>query len=429
MLSAPQDSSPRNRLALDWKPPVRAEGSDAKRASSRFSANRKHGATPPGPFRRQHMWRAFAIFIFALTAWAQEPHPILALGSPAPNFELPGVDGAIHKLADYSSSAILVVVFTCNHCPIAQMYERRITQLAADYRDRGVAVVAIQPNDPTAIRIDELDSSDISDSLEEMKIRAEHKHLTYPYLYDGETQSVTEAYGPQATPHAFVLDRDRRLRYEGRIDNSYRIELANTHDVRDAIDALLAHREVAVKHTGVFGCSTKWKEKQTSRLEALRKIESRPVPLDLASAADLKALRANPTGKTLLVSFWATWCGSCIHEFPDFEDTFRMYGGRDLELVTVAANMPNEKNSVLHVLQKMHATSRNLLFASEDTAALQAAFDPAWESAVPYTVLIAPDGKVLYKKQGSVDMLELRRTILANLPSDYEGFNKYWLEQ
>lgn len=375
------------------------------------------------------MGRVFAFLILAVTAWAQEPHPILALGSPAPNFELPGVDGRIHKLADYSSSPVLVVVFTCNHCPIAQMYEGRITQLAADYWDRGVAVVAIQPNDPKAITIDELDSSDVSDSLEEMKIRAQYKHLTYPYLYAGETQSVTEAYGPQATPHVFVFDRDRRLRYEGHMDNSYRAELVRTHEVRDAIDALLAHRVVAVKHTGVFGCSTKWKEKQTARLEALRKIETQPVHLDMASAADLRALRANPTGKTLLVSFWATWCGSCIREFPDFQDTFRMYGVRDLELVTVAANMPDEKNTVLHMLEKMHATSRNLLFANADTAALQVAFDPAWESAVPYTVLIAPDGKVLYRKQGSVDMLQLRRTILANLPSGYEGFNKYWLGQ
>jgi peroxiredoxin len=375
------------------------------------------------------MWRVFAFFVLALTASAQQMHPILALGSPAPNFELPGVDGAIHKLTEYSSSPVLVVVFTCNHCPIAQMYERRIAQLAEDYKDRGVAVVAIQPNDPTAIRIDELDSSDISDSLEEMKIRAQYKHLTYPYLYDGETQAVTEAYGPQATPHVFVFDGDRRLRYEGHLDNSYRTEMVKTNEARDAIDALLAHREVAVKHTGVFGCSTKWKEKQAARLETLRKIESQPVRLDMASAAELKALRANSTGKTLLVSFWATWCGSCLHEFPDFEDTFRMYGVRDLELVTVAANMPDEKATVLHVLEKMHATSRNLLFDSDDTAAMQAAFDPAWESAVPYTVLIAPNGKVLYQKQGSVDMLELRRTILANLPSDYEGFNKYWLEQ
>lgn len=372
------------------------------------------------------MWKVLLLLALAPAAWAGTSHPILSLGSAAPNFELPGVDGKIHRLADYASSPVLVVVFTCNHCPIAQMYERRIMQLAADYRDRNVAVVAIQPNDPKAITIDELDSSDMSDSLEEMKIRAEFKHLTYLYLYDGETQSVADAYGPQATPHVFVFDRDRRLRYEGRMDNSYRVELVKTHEARDAIDALLAGREVAVKHTGVFGCSTKWKEKQAARLETLRKIESQPVQLEMASAEDLRKLRANPTKKTLLVSFWATWCGSCMHEFPDLQDTFRMYGARDLELVTVAANMPDEKNSVLRLLEKMHATSRNLLFASADTAALQAAFDPNWESAVPYTVLIAPDGRVLYQKQGAVDILELRRTILASLPSDYEGFNKYW---
>ncbi|MGO8813529.1 MAG: redoxin family protein [Terriglobia bacterium] len=375
------------------------------------------------------MWKILLLLALAPAAWAGTSHPILPPGSAAPNFELPGVDGKIHKLADYASSAVLVVVFTCNHCPIAQMYERRIMQLAADYQDRSVAVVAIQPNDPKAITIDELDSSDISDSLDEMKIRAEFKHLTYTYLYDGETQSVAEAYGPQATPHVFVFDRDRRLRYEGRMDNSYRAELVKTHEARDAIDALLADREVAVTHTGVFGCSTKWKEKQAARLETLRKIESQPVELEMASAQDLKNLRANPTKKTLLVSFWATWCGSCIHEFPDLQDTLRMYAARDFELVTVAANMPDEKPGVMSLLEKMHATSRNLLFASDDTATLQAAFDPKWESAVPYTVLIAPDGRVLYQQQGSVDILELRRTILANLPSDYDGFNKYWSRQ
>jgi peroxiredoxin len=373
------------------------------------------------------LYRLSAIVAISLAAWGQQTHPILALGSTAPDFELPGTDGAIHKLSDYSASRVLVVIFTCNHCPIAQMYEPRIAQLSADYRERGVSVVAIEPNDPKAITIDELDSSDISDSLEEMKIRAEYKHLAYPYLYDGETQSVTNAYGPQATPHAFVFDSDRRLRYEGRVDNSYRSELLTTHEVRDAIDALLTHREPAVKHTGVFGCSTKWKEKHAAQVETLRKIESQPVHLEMVSALDLKKLRINPDKKMLLVSFWATWCGSCIHEFPDLEDTFRMYSMRDLDLVTVSANMPDEKDSVLRVLQKMHATSRNFLFDSNDTAALQAAFDPTWESAVPYTMLIAPNGKILYQRQGSVDILELRRTILANLPSDYEGFNRYWL--
>jgi len=374
------------------------------------------------------MGRMFLTLLLAGAAYGQTNHPILALGSPAPDFSLPGVDGKNHSLSDYAASPILVVVFTCNHCPIAQMYEQRIQQLEADYRDRGVAVVAIQPNDPKAIRIDELDSSDISDTLEEMKIRFAYKHLHYPYLYDGDTQSVTRAYGPQATPHVFIFDKDRKLRYEGRMDNSYRKEMVNIQDAHNAIDAILANRQVPVKHTGVFGCSTKWQEKSASRVEALRKIEEQPVKLEMASAADLKRLRETPAKHMLLVSFWATWCGSCIDEFSDFEDTYQMYKDRDLELITVSANMPDEKAGVLKMLERKHATSRNLLFASNQTAALQAAFDPTWESAVPYTVLIDADGKILYKNLGSVDMLELRRTILANLPSDYIGFNQYWQE-
>jgi peroxiredoxin len=372
------------------------------------------------------MWRLIFPLLLSISASAETSHPILMIGSPAPDFSLPGVDGKIHRLADYASSPVLVVVFTCNHCPIAQMYEQRIEQLQEDYRGRGVAVVAIQPNDPKAIRIDELDSSDISDTLDEMKLRVAYRHLTYPYLYDGETQSVTRAFGPQATPHVFVFDKERKLRYEGRVDNSYRIELVKTQDARNAIEEVLAGRRVAVQHTGVFGCSTKWQEKSESRLAALRKIEAVPVKLEMAGAADLKKLRENPGRRMTLISFWATWCGSCIDEFADFQETFLMYQVRDFDLVTVAANMPDEKNSVMKMLEKKHATSRNLLFASEDTAGLQAAFDPEWQSAVPYTVLLNADGKVLYKNLGTVDMLELRRTILANLPSDYIGFNRYW---
>jgi len=372
------------------------------------------------------MRHAFLFLLITSTVWGQGSHPILPLGSPAPDFALPGVDGNTHRLSDYAASPILVVVFTCNHCPIAQMYEQRIQQLDDDYRNRGVSVVAIQGNDPKAIRIDELDSSDISDTLEEMKIRVAYKHLRYTYLYDGETQSVARAYGPQATPHVFIFDKQRKLRYEGRIDNSYRIEQVKTQDARNAIDALLANQDPPVKHTGVFGCSTKWREKEASRKEGLRKIDEQPVQLEMATADDLKKLRTNPTKHMLLVSFWATWCGSCIEEFADFEETYQMYKVRYLDLVTVAANMPDEKTSVMKMLEKKRATSRNLLFASEDTAALQRAFDSTWESAVPYTVLLDENGKVLYRNLGSVDILELRRTILANLPSDYIGFNKYW---
>jgi peroxiredoxin len=378
--------------------------------------------------------KAFALIFLAasatLYASAQTTHPILPIGAPAPNFSLPGTDGKTHQLSDYSASPVLVVVFMCNHCPIAQMYEQRVQQLANDYAAKGVAVVAIEGNDPKALRIDELDSSDISDTLDEMKTRVAYKNLTYPYLYDGDTQSVTRAYGPQATPHVFVFDQDRKLRYEGRFDSNFRIESVKSREAIDAIDALLAHKEPAVTHTGVFGCSTKWAEKKAQSDESMRKIESQPITVEMATADDLKKLRANVgTGKYVVVNFWATWCGSCVHEMPELQDTFRMYNVREFDLVTVSANQPDEKPGVLKMLEKWHATSRNYLFASDDTAAMQKAFDPTWESAVPYTVLISPDGTILYKSVGSIDILDLRRKILAALPSDYLGFNKYWSGQ
>jgi peroxiredoxin len=374
----------------------------------------------------KEMLKVIFLFIVLVASMAAETHPILPIGSAAPDFALPGTDGNIHRLSDYAASPILVVAFTCNHCPIAQMYEQRIERLAADYKDRGVALVAIQPNDPKALRIDELDSSDVSDSLDEMKIRVGYKHLTYTYLYDGDTQQVARAYGPQATPHVFIFDEKRRLRYEGRIDDSYRTELVKTQDARNAIDALIANREVPVTHTGAMGCSTKWSEKSADRIATLQKIEEQPVTVDLVSIIDLDKLRTNPSHQMMLVDFWATWCGSCIAEFADIQDTFRMYSDRDLSLVTVSVNMPDEQASVLRFLQKKHATSRNLLFSSTDTVGLQKAFDPAWDSAVPYTILLSGDGRVLYKQMGSADILELRRTILANVAAEYAGFNEYW---
>src|SRR6202012_1999621 len=142
--------------------------------------------------------------------------------------------------------------------------------------------------------------------------------------------------------------------------------------------------------------------------------------------ADLQKLRTNPSHQMMLVDFWATWCGSCVVEFPEIENTLRMYSDRDFSLVTVSANMPDEKAGGLRFLQEQHATSTNLLFGSDDTTAMQTAFDPAWASAVPYTVLLSGDGKVLYKKLGTLDMLELRRTILATVSAEDEGWASYF---
>ncbi len=376
-----------------------------------------------------------AVLVLCLQMSAQEPrltpqvsqaHPTLAIGSQAPDFSLPGIDGRIHKLADYKDP-ILVVMFISNHCPTSQLYEGRMKKLVEDYRGKGVGFVAINPNDPKAVLLSELGYTDVSDSLEEMKARAEYRHFNFPYLYDGETQQAAQAYGAQATPHVFIFDKSRKLQYEGRIDNAQREALVKIQDARLALDAMLAGKAVAVQHTPAFGCSTKWKSKSNSRLAELRKIEAEPVTLEMATADDLKKLRTNPTGKVLLVNFWATWCGPCLTEMPGLLETFYMFRRRDFDLVLVATNYPDEKAGVLKILQQQHASSRNLQFGSDDTYALQAAFDAKWDAGVPFTMVIAPGGKVLYKEQGEVDILALRRVILANLENEtYVGHPNYW---
>jgi peroxiredoxin len=376
---------------------------------------------------------ALALSVFALAVPAQpgrpNPHPTLGVGSAAPDFSLLGVDDKTHKLGDFKAP-LLAILFICNHCPTSQLYEDRMKKLVDDYKGKGVDFVAIEPNDSKAILLSELGYTDVSDSLEEMKIRAEHRHFNFAYLYDGETQSVSQAYGPKATPHIFVFDKERKLRYEGRIDDSQRESLVKTQDARLALDAMLAGKPVPVPSTPAFGCSTKWKSKIDGQLAEMKKIEAEPVRVEMATADDLKKLRSNPTGKVLLVNFWATWCGPCLTEFPDIETTFRMFRRRDFDLVTVSTNLPDEKAGVQKTLEAQHASGRNLQFASSDTYAMQAAFDAKWDAGVPFTMVIAPGGKVLYQEQGEVDIVALRRVILANLENEtYVGHPGYWAKK
>jgi thiol-disulfide isomerase/thioredoxin len=354
-------------------------------------------------------------------------HPTLAVGSAAPDFCLPGIDGQVHCLKEYAASRVLVIAFICNHCPTSQLYEMRIKQIAEDYKDKGVAVVAIEPNNPEAILLNEMGYTDVGDSLEDMRTRAEYRHFNFPYLYDGETQKISTAYGPTATPHIFIFDSDRRLRYEGRVDNNMREPLVTKRDARDALDALLAGKPVAVAKTPSVGCSTKWLYKEAGRREEMVTIAKKPVVLEPVSVADLKELRKNSTGKLLLVDFWATWCGPCRTELPQFETMYRMYGHRAFDLVTVSINYPDEQAGVLKVLTDEHATSTNRILSSTDIYAQLAAFDPDWSAAVPYTLLIRSDGEVVYKRQGTVDPLQLKRLIIANLADDdYHGHQAYW---
>jgi thiol-disulfide isomerase/thioredoxin len=360
--------------------------------------------------------------------WSAEEVNTLEIGAVAPDFNLPGVarpepsrrEGRNYKLADFAQADILVVVFTCNHCPTAQAYEDRIKKLAADYRNKGVAVVAISPNDPQAVRLDELGYTDVSDSLEEMKIRARDKGFNFPYLYDGDTQKVSRAYGPVATPHVFVFDKQRILRYVGRVDDSEKPDKVKSHDARNAIDALLVGKKVPVEKSKPFGCSIKWSSKRDSVTEAQQRWAKEGVPLEMIDADGIRRIIKNDSQKLRLVNIWATWCGACVVEFPELVTIHRMYRGRDFELITISADSPQRRDAVLSFLKKQQASCRNYLFNSEDKYELVEAVGKESFAGIPYTLLIKPGGEIIYGHLGIIDPLELRKAIVQYLGRTYK---------
>ena len=337
----------------------------------------------------------------------------LAVGSPAPDFELPDTGGRLRSLADYAEAEVIVLVFTSNHCPTAQAYEQRLIDLQRDYEDRKVQVVAISPNSPIGLLYEELGYTDLNDDYAAMQLRHRDAEWNFPYLYDGDDHAASLEYGPVATPHVFVLDRDRTLRYTGRLDKSEKPGTANAEELRAAVDALLAGEEIAEPTTKTFGCSTKWawKDEMAERTEA--DWRARPVTLEPIDVAGVKKLVANEGGDKLrLINVWATWCGPCILEYPDFLVLQRMYGARDFEFISLSADKPERGEKALEFLQKVHSGVTNYHFQGEDIYELVEAIDPEWNGALPYTLLVAPGGEVVYGYQSTVDLLELKRTIV-----------------
>ncbi len=345
----------------------------------------------------------------------------LAIGAAAPDFDLPGVDGKRYTLASFAQARVLVLVFTANHCPTAQAYETRIEKLHAEFKDRGVALVLVSPNDPLALRLDEQAWSDLGDTLEEMKIRAKERGWSFPYLYDGETQSMARKYGPVATPHVFVFDAERRLRFVGRVDDNENPAKAATAEAHDAIEAVLAGRPVPVATTKVFGCSIKWSDKRSWVKEGFEKWAQEPVTMEPVDLAGVKTLAKGDEKKLRLINVWATWCGGCVIEFPDLVSLHRIYRNRDFELVTIDADAPELQGKAQAFLQSQQASMRNFAYDKGDPYALIEALDPVWQGALPHTILVAPGGKVLYRSEGPFEVRKLRKAIIGWLGRYYHS--------
>ncbi len=349
---------------------------------------------------------------------SQTAHPepkTLEIGAKAPDFNLKGVDGKMYDLKNFSNSTVLVIIFSCNHCPTAQAYEDRLISLTNDYKSKGVAIVMISSSSVKALNYSELGYTDMGDSYEEMKVRAANKGFPFPYLYDGDEQKAALAYGPAATPHCFVFDSNRILCYAGRIDGSEKPGTGKGEDLRNAINAVLAGTVVKNPVTKVFGCSIKWSWKDEYTQKLYKQWAELPVTLEDIDIQGIKDLISNrSSGKLRLINIWATWCGPCVMEFPDLVIIDRMYRGRPFELISISADKQARKTDVMNFLQKQQASNKNYIFSKDDVYKLIEAVDPQWQGGLPYTLLIEPGGKIVYKKQDTIDPVQMKKLIVED---------------
>jgi thiol-disulfide isomerase/thioredoxin len=352
------------------------------------------------------------------------PKPIEP-GTKAPDFNLPGTNGKNYTLDDFKQNEFLVIIFTCNHCPTAQAYEDKFIEIVDNYKDKGIGFVAISPNADDAISLSELGYSDMGDSLEEMKLRAEQKGYNFPYLYDGKTQKATLAYGPLATPHVFVFDKNRILKYSGRIDDTENPYIEpKTKDLITVLDALIAGNPSPIDKTKTFGCSIKWSWKDEWAKDQLKEWAKEPVSLNDISLDEVDNLIKNDSDKLRLVNLWATWCGPCVMEFPELVSINRMYRDRDFEFISISTDKISVKEKALKLFEKKEASNSNYIYSGKDIYGLIEVVDKEWQGSLPYTALIAPGGKILYKVEGTFDPPVLKKAIVEYLGRFYADNEK-----
>ena len=338
----------------------------------------------------------------------------MPLGEKAPDFNLPGVDGKFHKLSDYDGSKLLMISFTCNHCPAAQSYQDETMRIVNDYDIKDLQVVCISANSPLGLTLDELGHSDMGDDYEWMVVRAKEKGYNFPYLYDGDTHEASLKYGPAYTPHVFLFDKDRKLRYIGRLDNFENPGHGDGKTIRDAIDTLLAGGTIYKPIRKNFGCPIKWSWKNELRIKDNEAWAKKPVHLKELNYDELDALLKNKSKKLRLINFWATWCGPCTKEFPSLIEMHRIYSRYAFELITVSVDTPSKKDRALAFLESQNAAVTNYIYNGGDRENLINRVNPDWDGSIPLSILVEPGGKIVGYWNGAIDPYTVKKAIVDN---------------
>lgn len=383
-----------------------------------------------------------AILLLLSSAFAVTPKGLpegftaLKIGDQAPDFDLPGIDGKRYTLDEFSGTDVFVVYFTGTHCPTSHGAMSRMLKFVDDFSDKSFSFVAINPNHSSGLRPDEFGHTDYDETFEDSKRYAEDYGWTFPFLYDGDEQVTARAYGCLATPHVLIFDKQRKLRYNGRFDDSRYADPATVKspDARNAVEALFAGRPVPVEETRPHGCSTKWKERSAHVAQEEQQWQSIEATIEKIDAEGVAALVKNGTDKVRLINVWATWCVPCVEEFPDLTAIARKFSRREFELITISLDDPSQMSRAKAFLGKHRAimsdklrktveaegrSTNNYLYDGASVDALADVLDPEWPGPIPYSILVDQKGKVLYRKLGKIDPEVVRNEILDTLTRHY----------
>jgi len=310
------------------------------------------------------------------------------IGEPAPDFTLSDTNGEVHSLKSYRGR-IAVVGFLGVACPISNAYNERIRAIVSDYAGKNVAFLGINSN--------------FDEQVQMIREHAAGNKLTFPILKD-EGSRVADIYSAERTPEMFVVDRDGVLRYRGRIDNSQETRRVKRNDLRAALDELIDGKPVTIPEARAFGCLIK----RAADAEAINRAEEQAkdfIPkVGRLKPADFAKFKASALGKVLVINFWATWCGPCVAEFPEFVALDARYRDKGVKFVGISADEISDIDSkVIPFIREQKAMFDMMIQDTDDPEEMIAVVDKDWQGTLPATFIFDKTGKLSYVRYGIID--------------------------
>lgn len=345
---------------------------------------------------------AFAASAFAQAASrhaAPNVPPAPPVGQPAPDFTLKDTAGRQHALKDYRGR-LIVIGFIAVRCPVSNAYNTRIRELADEYRPRGVVFLGVNSN--------------ANEPVAEIKAHAAEHGFGFTILKDDDNR-VADRYGAARTPEMYLVDEQGVLRYHGRVDNSIEPRQVKTRDLSAALDEVLAGKPVTTPETKAFGCiivrAKQPNAAANATLAGRAKADDEP-QVKLLKPAEFKTLTQASAGKVLVVNFWATWCGPCVAEFPEFVALDKQYRDKGVRFIAISADEKDDiKGKVIPFLKEQKATFEAFLQDVEDPQEMIDVVTKDWQGALPATFIYDKTGRLSYAHYGVIDRAELVKEI------------------